>query len=40
MLSELVAIWFQDGFAMPVDPDVIGQITAIEWENLAIDVDL
>lgn len=40
MLSELIVIWFQDGFAMPVDPHVIEQIIAINWEKQAVDTDL
>lgn len=40
MLSELIVIWFQDGFAMPIDPDVIEQIKAIDWNKEAEDTDL
>lgn len=40
MMSELFVIWFQDGFCMPIDPQVEMQIMAIDWENNASDVDL
>lgn len=40
MLSELIVIWFQDGFALPIDPLVAKQIEAIDWDNEAINVDL
>jgi len=40
MLSELIVIWFQDGFAMPIEPAVIEQIRSIDWEHEAQDVDL
>lgn len=40
MLSELTIVWFQDGFALPIDPYVIEQIQAVDWTNEAVDVDL
>lgn len=40
MLSELFVIWFQDGFAMPIDTDVTEQIRSIVWEAEAVDTDL
>lgn len=40
MLSELFVVWFQDGFAMPVDPYVIEQLKSIDWDNQAEDTDL
>lgn len=40
MLSELMVLWFQDGFAMPIDPLVVEQIKALDWETVAQDVDL
>ncbi len=40
MLSELFVIWFQDGFAMPIAPDVTEQIRAIDWDTEAVDTDL
>lgn len=36
-LSELIVIWYQDGFAMPIDPLVVEQIKAIDWESSAKD---
>lgn len=38
MISQLVIVWFQDGFAWPIDPSVVQQIKALDWNNLAIDV--
>lgn len=35
--SELIVIWFQDGLAMPIDPIVVEQIKAINWDILAED---
>lgn len=40
MLSELMVLWFQDGFAMPIDPLVVEQIQALDWDAVAQDVDL
>ena len=40
LLSELMVLWFQDGFAMPIDPLVVEQIKALDWETVAQDVDL
>lgn len=40
MLSELLVLWFQDGFALPIDPLVVEQIQALDWDAVAEDVDL
>jgi hypothetical protein len=40
MGSELFVIWFQDGFAMPIDPLVVEQMKVIDWENEAVDYNL
>ena len=40
MFSELVIVWFQDGFAMPIDHYVIEQIKAVGWGDKALDVDV
>lgn len=40
MQSELFVIWFQDGFALPIDPYVIEQIQAIDWDLYSEDFDL
>lgn len=40
MLSQLMLLWFQDGFAMPIDPLVVKQIQALDWDTVAEDVDL
>ncbi|WP_406699853.1 hypothetical protein V5E97_13490 [Singulisphaera sp. Ch08] len=37
--STLVIIWFQDEFAFPIDPSVVVQILAIDWETHAADTD-
>jgi len=38
-LSGLVVIWFQDEFAFPIDPAVVSQLLAIDWEAHAADMD-
>lgn len=40
MGSELFVLWFQDGFAMPIDPLVVEQMKVIDWENEAVDYNL
>ncbi|MBC7768697.1 MAG: hypothetical protein H7124_07910 [Phycisphaerales bacterium] len=37
--SELVVIWLQDEFAMPIASDVVEQIKALDWEKLAGDFE-
>jgi uncharacterized protein (TIGR02996 family) len=37
--SMLPVIWFQDEFALPIDPVVREQIRAIDWEQHATDFD-
>ncbi|WP_437958154.1 hypothetical protein WME76_43985 [Sorangium sp. So ce119] len=37
--SGLVVIWFQDDFAFPVDPAVVTQLLAIDWEAHAADME-
>lgn len=36
--SGLVVIWFQEEFAFPIDPIVISQLLAIDWERHATDL--
>ena len=31
-------VWFQDTFAMPIAPDVLALIRALEWKSIAVDV--
>jgi hypothetical protein len=35
----LLVIWFQNEFAFPIDPAVVTQLLAIDWETLAADMD-
>jgi uncharacterized protein (TIGR02996 family) len=37
--SVLTIIWFQHGWAFPIDPGVYEQIRAIDWEKYAHDFD-
>ncbi|WP_433932510.1 hypothetical protein AB3662_48225 [Sorangium cellulosum] len=37
--SGLVVIWFQDDFAFPIDPAVVAQLLAIDWEAHAADME-
>ncbi len=37
--SVLTVIWFQDDFAFPIDPQVLEQIRALDWEQLAQDFE-
>jgi len=33
--SLLNILWFQNTFALPIDPEVVAQISKLDWENLA-----
>jgi hypothetical protein len=33
--SCMTMVWFQDEFAMPIDPDVLNKIRAVDWLELA-----
>jgi hypothetical protein len=35
--STLTVIWFQDRFALPIDPRVLEDIRAIDWAKYAVD---
>ncbi len=35
--SALVIVWFQSYFALPIDPAIVEQIRAINWEGAAHD---
>jgi hypothetical protein len=37
--SQLVVVWFQDNFALPIDPKVWLQLLAIDWDRHAADYD-
>ncbi|HET9230157.1 MAG TPA: hypothetical protein VFO00_02640 [Vitreimonas sp.] len=38
--SELVIIWFQDGFGPPIAPDVLEEMQKTPWDRLAHDFDI
>ncbi len=38
--SSLVLVWFQDEFALPVDPTILERIRALDWECQATYDDL
>jgi hypothetical protein len=35
--SALVLVWFQDEFALPIDPGVVERIRAVDWNAHATD---
>ena len=39
-LSVLVVVWFQDEYAPPIREPSLGQLLALDWDSLAIDVEL
>jgi hypothetical protein len=36
-MSSLSLVWFQDDFALPIDPLILDMIKAVDWESLARD---
>jgi hypothetical protein len=38
--SELAVVWFQQEFAMPIDPIVMEKIKALDWDTYAENYDL
>ena len=38
--SHLVMVWFQQDFAMPIDPVVLAKIKALDWEREAVNTSL
>jgi len=38
--SELRIIWFQESFALPIDPEVLEHIRDIRWEEHAHDLEI
>jgi hypothetical protein len=36
--SFLKIVWFQEEFALPIDPEVEKQIREVDWNRLAVDV--
>lgn len=39
-LSILTVVWFQNEFAMPIEPGILEQLQAIDWEQTAEDVEV
>ena len=37
--SHLTVVWFQEAFALPVDPAVFRQLQAMDWDQSAVDTD-
>jgi hypothetical protein len=37
--SSLRIIWFQDEYAFPIDPEVLPQILAVPWNDVAHDLE-
>lgn len=37
--SALTVVWLQDEFALPIDPQVLEHLKALDWERLAGDFD-
>lgn len=36
--SHLTIVWFQDNFAMPIDPEILDEIRSVNWDKLATDI--
>lgn len=36
--SRLSVIWYQDSWALPIDPDVIEHILGVDWDSLASNI--
>lgn len=34
--SSLMILWYQETFALPIAPDIVAQIAAIDWEQYAV----
>ena len=39
-LSVLVVVWFQDAYAPPIQEPALSQILNLDWESLAVDVEV
>ena len=39
-LSVLVVVWFQDEYAPPIQELALGQILDLDWESLAVDIEV
>ena len=35
--SRGTLVWFQENFAFPIDPEVMAQIRALDWNTVAVD---
>jgi hypothetical protein len=36
----LTIVWFQEEFALPILEPALGQLLAVDWESLAMNVEL
>jgi hypothetical protein len=39
-LSVLVVVWFQDEYTLPIQEPALGQLLSLDWDSLAVDLDL
>jgi hypothetical protein len=39
-LSVLTVIWFQNDFALPIEQTVLEQLRLLDWDSLAVDIEL
>ncbi|ORJ61357.1 hypothetical protein [Geothermobacter hydrogeniphilus] len=39
IFSELALLWFQQSYAMPIEPDILDKIKAVDWDAHARDLD-
>jgi hypothetical protein len=39
-LSLVVVVWFQDEYALPIREPALSQLLAVDWETLAVDIDI
>jgi len=37
--SFLVVVWYQEDFAPPIQEPALGQLLALDWDSLAIEID-
>jgi uncharacterized protein (TIGR02996 family) len=39
-MSVMTVVWFQDEYALPIQQPALGQLQELDWEALAVDVDI
>ena len=39
-LSVLTVVWYQDEYALPILEPALSQLLAMDWETLAVDVEI